>query len=293
MSNFHTPVLLQEVINYLPIVPGEKYIDATIGGGGHSREILNRGGLVLGLDIDQDAIDFVKENFKSQVSNLKLRLAHGNFRDIKSIANSQGFTNVSGILFDLGVSSYQLDSAQKGFSFNKEGPLDMRMDKNLGVTAKDLVHALSKQELTDLFLRFGEEKNGWRIAAEITKSRTQKPITTTKQLTEIIHRVVPKKYGDIDPATRVFQAFRIVVNDELDTIKQGLSQAVGLLRPTGRILIISFHSLEDRIVKQSFVDFERNRLGTILTKKPIIPSVEEITRNVRSRSAKLRVFEKN
>lgn len=299
MSEYHVSVLLQEAIEALAIKQGETYIDATLGGGGHTSEILKRGGTVLGIDADDDAIAHAKERFHEKVT-----IAKGNFRNIQEIAGKKGFTQVSGILFDLGVSSYQFDKPEKGFSFQYEAPLDMRMDTALSVTAADLINALHKEELVELFITYGEEQHAKRIVSAIVEARRTKRIETTIELAEIIARVYPRKThplipssgGEtkrrIHPATKVFQALRIAVNDELHTLKEALTASIDLLKPKGRIVIISFHSLEDRIVKNAFLEFAEKNQGKIITKKPIIPTYEEIETNKRSRSAKMRVFEK-
>jgi 16S rRNA (cytosine1402-N4)-methyltransferase len=292
MNNYHKSVLLQEAIDLLNIEPEKKYIDGTLGGGGHTGAILDKGGEVLGIDFDDDALDFVKENLKFQISNLKLKLAGGNFKDIDKIAKEQGFEKVSGIVFDLGVSSHHFDAEDRGFSIQKTGPLDMRMDRNLGVKASDLVNGLTKGELYELFNKFGEERFARTICESIISARKIKPIQTTTELADIIRRAVPGYKSDINPATRVFQALRIAVNDELNNIRESLPKAIELLESHGRLAVISFHSLEDRIIKNAFKEFEAKGLGKIVTKKPIVPTEEEIEANNRSRSAKLRVFEK-
>lgn len=298
MSDYHVSVLLQEAIEALAIKPGEKYIDATLGGGGHTAEILKRGGKVLGIDADDDAIKNAQKRFNKEIT-----IAKGNFRNIREIAEKNGFGQVSGILFDLGVSSYQFDKPEKGFSFQYEAPLDMRMDTELSVTAADLINVLNKDELAELFIKYGEEQYTKRIVSVIIEARKTKRIETTKELAELIAWVYPRKThptpskgGDakraIHPATKVFQALRIAVNDELNSLKDALADAIHLLKPGGRIVIISFHSLEDRIVKNAFLEFAEQNQGEIITKKPIIPTYEEIETNKRSRSAKMRIFEK-
>ncbi len=295
MSNYHKSVLLQEAINALSVKSGQRYIDATLGGGGHTKAILEKGGLVLGIDVDQDAIEFAQKNYESRIKNQKLRLARGNFRDIDTIAKANGFEKVAGILFDLGISSHQIDSAERGFSYIKSGPLDMRMDQGLGVKASDLVNALGKKELVDLIRGLGEEPNANKIADLLIKRRKIAPFKTTDDLTLTLATVYGfKTINDFSRATsgkRVFQALRIAVNDELGSIKDSLPKALRLLEKGGRIVIISFHSLEDRIVKRAFLEFEREGKGVVLTKKPILPTEEEILENGRSKSAKLRIFE--
>lgn len=290
MSSYHRSVLLQEVLENLQVVPGEKYIDTTLGGGGHSFAIAKAGGIVLGIDQDDDALHYVLQEMpKEQVS---VKLAKGNFSLLRQIAQSNGFASVSGILFDLGVSSHQLDVGERGFSFQKDAPLDMRMDTQTAVRAKDLVNGLHKGELAELLQKFGEEPFAKKIADHIVEARKGKPITTTRELADIVRKCYGGGKGKVHPATKVFQALRIAVNDELQSITQALPQALGLLKPTGRIAVIAFHSLEDRIIKQTFLSFEEKGWGKIITKKPIEPSEEEIAANPRSRSSKLRVFEK-
>lgn len=291
MSNFHNSVLLKEVIDYLQIQPGKRYIDATLGGGGHTKRILELGGKVLGIDVDEEAIEYVLE--KLRVSEGELRLVKGNFRNIDELARANGFGHVSGILFDLGVSSHQLDTAERGFSFAKIGRLDMRMDQGLDVTAKDLLNVLTKGELYALFIEYGEERFSKKIASHIVESRRIKSIETTRDLETIVRSSVPVRDYKTNPATRVFQALRIAVNDELDSLNNALPKSFGLLEDKGRIVVIAFHSLEDKIVKHTFATWEEQRLGTIITKKPVLPTESEIKINSRSRSAKMRVFEKN
>lgn len=290
MSNFfHTPVLLKEVIDYLRVKKGKKYIDATIGSGGHTAAILEKGGKVLGIDCDEEAINYIQEKFGNKQG---LKIIKGNFKEIKELAEENGFKQVAGIILDLGVSSYQLESKERGFSFQKEGPLDMRMDKDLKVKALDLVNGLTKGELYELFIKLGEEHNARAIADSVIWSRGMKPIKTTLELSKIIKRSV-KGFSKINVATKVFQALRIAVNDELNNLKEALPKAVDLLEKNGRLCIISFHSLEDRIIKNNFLEFQEKGMGIILTKKTIVPSLEEIKMNRRGRSAKLRIFEKN
>ncbi len=298
MDRFHVSVLLQETIDFLRIKPGKKYVDATVGGGGHGFEILRQGGVLLGIDQDLDAIEFVTRRWKveSRRWNKKeedLTLVRGNFNEIGKIARENGFEKVSGILFDLGVSSHQFDTAERGFSFAKEGPLDMRMDKDIAVSAKDLLNGLTEKELEELFIKLGEERFAKKIAHSIVLARSEKEIGTTQVLAEIVKQSVYRSAYDIHPATRVFQALRIAVNDELNALKEALPQAMDLLEDRGRVAVISFHSLEDRIVKQTFKAFAMHGSGSIVTKKPVVPTEYEVSGNPRSRSAKLRVFERN
>jgi len=273
-SSYHIPVLLKEAIDGLKVKPNGKYIDATIGGGGHAFEILKRGGVLLGIDIDQDAIDYVKEKLEI---NKDIFLERGNFRNLKSIARKCGFDKVDGILFDLGVSSHQLDTAKRGFSFRSDAPLDMRMDKESNLTAQYIVNKYSKEALYEIFSKYSEELDSRAIASAIVRARALKPIKTTGELAKFLPR-----------PTLVFQALRIAVNEELDNLIEGLHSGADILKKGGRMVVISFHSLEDRIVK---LRFDKNKLKMI-TKKPIIPNYEEIKVNPRSRSAKLRIFEK-
>lgn len=296
MNTYHISVLLQETIAQLNIRAGKRYIDGTIGGGGHTAEILKHGGIVLGLDVDQDALEFVQKDLRLKIKDLRfgtdLVLVKGNFKGIATIARENGFEKVAGILLDLGVSSHHFDEAKRGFSFQSEGPLDMRMDKELQVNAGDLVNALTRGELIELFTTYGEEPFARSIASHIVEARKEKRIETTTELAGIIRKAVPFTKKGINPATKVFQALRIAVNDELHVLIETLPKAVELLESNGRLAVISFHSLEDRIVKRSFLAFEEKGLGKVVTKKPIVPSEEEIMANSRSRSSKLRVFEK-
>lgn len=295
MEKFHEPVLLPEVIKYLKVEIGKKYIDATVGGGGHSKAILQFRGILLAIDCDPEAIKAARDYLASACPSGKhqaWRLVRGNFKDIYQIAKKEGFLNVSGILFDLGVSSHQFDKAERGFSFNAEAPLDMRMDPNLKVTAADLINGLNKGELDELFSKLGQEHYSRCIADAICRARRIKPIKTGDELAEIIVKAKRGRFDRVHPATRCFQALRIAVNDELNNLRKALPQAVRLLEGGGRLLVISFHSGEDRIVKQFFKDKKENNELKIITKKPIRPTIEEIRINPRSRSAKMRVAEK-
>ncbi len=296
MTNYHTSVLLHETIDLVDVTQGKRYIDATLGGGGHTNEILQRGGKVLSLDVDQDALDHVDKKRRAENGERRtkdnLTLARGNFKNIDKLAAENGFKKVAGVVFDLGISSHHVDEGSRGFSLQKEAPLDMRMDKTLGVTAADLVNVLTKGELLELFSTYGEEPNAYAIARRIVNVRKVKRIETTTELADIVKSASHWSGSKIHPATRVFQALRIIVNDELGVLKEALPKALQLLDSGGRIVVISFHSLEDRIVKQTFREWERTGKGIILTKKPIVPSLEEIQNNSRSRSAKLRGFEK-
>lgn len=290
MSDYHKSVLLQEVIDGLFVQSGKKYIDATLGAGGHTFAIAEKGGLVLGIDQDSDAIAYVEEKLKDQ--NAKVKVVQGNFAQLEQIAKENGFEQVAGILFDLGVSSHQLDDAKRGFSFMQEAPLDMRMNTTTGVTAKDLVNGLTKGELMQLFTKYGEEPFAKRIAEKIVTERLKTPILTTTELAHLVAMMYPRGNHKIHPATKVFQALRIAVNDELGSLEAALAQLLGLLEKNGRVAIISFHSLEDRIVKYTFRDWEEKGLGKMITNKPIEATEAEKEENRRSRSSKLRIFEK-
>lgn len=288
-DKFHIPALLKEAIDGLNVKPGSQYIDATLGGGGHTGEILKRGGIVLGIDQDPEAIGHVNLTLKTE----HLKLAHGNFAHLKEIGSQAGFNKVAGIIFDLGVSSHQLETEERGFSFNTDAPLDMRMDPNLAVTAADLVNGLTEKELYELFIKYAEEFHSRAIARALVRARTLKPITTCNELAEIVLRVKRKgRFERTHPATRIFQALRMAVNDELNNLKKALPQAVELLDKNGRLAILSFHSLEDRIVKNFFKDQRDKGILEILTQKPIVPKEEETKENPRARSAKLRMGQK-
>lgn len=278
MEGYHRSVLLGEVVEALN-VRDAWYIDCTIGDGGHSIEIIRRGGKVVGIDVDPQALKRVRQRFdEAGVDKRKYILVQGNFRDLKKLI--QTGTKFAGVLFDLGVSSLQLETPERGFSFGSEGPLDMRMDPALGVRALDLINAGGRKELYELFSRLGEEKYSRALADAVVRARQVRPLTTTTELAGLVARVAGIR-GKIHPATRVFQALRIAVNDELAALEEALPQALEVLDKNGRIVVVSFHSLEDRIVKHFFK-----------SKELIIPSKEEIKDHPRSRSAKMRVFEK-
>ena len=296
---FHRPVLLKEVIENLKIKKNGKYIDGTIGGAGHSEAILKLGGNILGIDYDPEALNYAREHLsaacpfpdESRELDASWRLVRGNFKNLGKIAKDNNFQAVDGILLDLGVSSHQLETPERGFSFNSDAPLDMRMDPDLKVTAQDLINILNKGELEKLFQKFAEEKRFRQLAEAIVDARSISPIKTGRQLAEIILKV-KHKTGKINPATQIFQALRIAVNDEINNLKEVLPEALKILKPGGRLAVISFHSGEDRIVKQFFRDQEEKGLIKKIFKKPLSPSFEEVKANPRSRSAKLRVAEK-
>ena len=292
----HITVLKNEVIEFLE---GQNqsdeplYGDFTFGGGGHSFELLknNPKCKVIGLDQDQQALNNAKEKYSEFIENGRLKLVHSNFSQVKDLFSENSF---DGICLDLGVSNHQFSEGNRGFSFREEGPLDMRMDftNDEISTAEDLVNELDADELIEIFQNYGEEKFAKRIAEKIIEGRREKRIETTKELENIIFHCYPRalRFKKTHPATRVFQALRIAVNDEMGVIKRGIAEFFHLLKPGARLAIISFHSIEDRIVKQNFVNLKDR--GKILTKKPMVPSEKEISSNPKSRSAKLRAIEK-
>lgn len=287
---YHEPVLLKKTLDYLQVGSGEKYIDCTLGDGGHTLGILKKGGLVLGLDSDEGSLKRAKQRIEKENLLENLTLIKGNFKDIGKLAGESGFSKVSGILYDLGISSTQLED-NLGLSFSIDQPLDMRLDKDLGVTAGDLVNGMSRKELEEIFRNFGEERYAKRFAKKIVEARRLDEIKTTKELANLIVESSPGyERGRLHPATRVFQALRIAVNDEIESLRRSLPWAARLLLPGGRMIVISFHSLEDKEAK-SFGRSARLRMRE-LVKKPLIPSKEEVVRNPRARSARMRVFEK-
>jgi 16S rRNA (cytosine1402-N4)-methyltransferase len=310
MSTYHIPVMPREVLESLRPQPGGRYIDATAGGGGHTALLLEHSaptGRVLALDADPAALDRVARRLPQEVRDRRLVLAQGNFVDLRALAEKAGFLEVQGILADLGLSSDQLAAGERGFAFSSDGPLDMRFDPAGPRTAADLVNTLSEEELAEGLWRYGEERRARQIARRILQARQRQPITRTRQLAELIAAGVPGHPGGIHPATRTFQALRIMVNDELRHLETMLPQAVDLLAPGGRLAVISFHSLEDRIVKH-FLQAEargcicpphlpvcvcnhRPRVR-IVTSHPLVASQEEQQQNPRARSAKLRVAER-
>jgi 16S rRNA (cytosine1402-N4)-methyltransferase len=284
----HKPVLLNEVIEYLDPKPNQKFIDCTVGEAGHSLAILNKtqpNGKVLGIDADSESLKRIqpKEN---------LVLINGNFKDLKKIAEEGNFIKVNGVLFDLGLSSWQLDESGKGFSYKKDEPLTMIFNNNQAVTAQEIINTWPEEELIKIFREYGEERFARKIVQKIVQHRGLAPIQTTSQLFEIIKKSIPFSrggHGRADRvAARIFQALRIAVNDEMENLKKGLEQAFQILNKEGRVVVISFHSLEDRIVKWFFRDLEKQGKIKILTKKPITAGEAEIITNSRSRSAKLR-----
>jgi len=310
MAEFHVPVMVEEVIKFLDPHSGETFVDCTVGGGGHAVEILKRimpGGRLLGIDRDDEALRAATENLAS-FSNSVI-LVKGNFSNLETIARDASIEAADGILFDLGVSSRQLEAAERGFSFRYDAPLDMRMDATQQLTARELVNSLSERRLAELIQRYGEERWAKRIAKFIAERRRRRPLETTFDLVDVVLAAIPAgaRSKSIHPATRTFMALRLAVNRELESLEQGLEAAIRLLRSGGRIVVLSYHSLEDRIVKETF----GRHLGRctcpsslpvcacgakkdieILTKRPVVPSDEELKANPRARSAKLRAARK-
>jgi 16S rRNA (cytosine1402-N4)-methyltransferase len=316
METQHVPVMLEEVLKYLQPEPGGHYIDGTLGGGGHSEAILERSapdGKVLGIDTDVEALARVRERLAEPVSSGRLVLAQGNFAELARVVDEAGFVSVQGIVLDLGFSSHQMDDAERGFSFSADGPLDMRFDRSQGMSAADVVNSAGEQELADLIWRYGEEKRSRQIARRIVRERSKGAITRTAQLARLAAAGVAYKHGAIHPATKTFQALRIAVNRELEALEAVLPQMLDVLsangrggKGAGRLVVISFHSLEDRLVKEFTrreakdcicppqvpvcVCGHKARLR-LLTARPVIPTAQEVIANPRARSAKLRAAE--
>lgn len=287
----HVPVLKKEVLENLNPKENQNFIDATIGNGGHAIELLKRTnprGRLLGIDQDPEQI----KNCEDRIKEFQERvvLANDNFRNLKEIAEREKFEEADGILFDLGMSSWHLEKSGKGFSFNREEPLDMRYNANEKLTAQEIVNNYPERELEKILREYGEERFAKRIASQIIKARELSPIKSTFQLVEIIKKAIPSwyQYQKIHFATRTFQAIRIETNKELDNLKLALPQVMEVLKSGSRLVVLSFHSLEDRIVKNFLKENSRKGLLKIITKKPIIPAKEEVKENPRSRSAKLR-----
>ncbi|OGM94775.1 16S rRNA (cytosine(1402)-N(4))-methyltransferase [Candidatus Wolfebacteria bacterium RIFOXYD12_FULL_48_21] len=290
----HISVLLNEVLQLLDPKPGQFFIDGTTDGGGHAAAVIERigsTGMFLGLDWDKGMVERLKDKFKTVKGTVMVE--HANYADVKDVLQRRKLPKADGLLLDLGFSSAQLED-ERGMSFQKDEPLDMRYDLTGDTpTAANVVNGLPEQELADMIYQYGEERMSRRIAKRIVEERKRKKIITTKDLADIVAAAVGKGYekGRIHPATRVFQALRIYVNHELENLEKILADCADIVKPGGRIVIISFHSLEDRIVKTRFREKEKEKIGRIVTKKPITATEEEIRQNPRSRSAKLRVFE--
>ena len=306
----HIPVLAEQTLHFLQPQPGGVYVDGTVGLGGHSERILKAmkgSGRLIALDRDEQALAHTRDRLSDHLETLELH--HENFKNLPLIISNLGISGLDGCLVDLGVSSLQFDEPDRGFSFRNDGPLDMRMDADQRLTAEDLIHRLSAEELTDLFRRFGEEPQAKRIARVIVDSRSQKPLRSTCELADLIAKAKrPRKKSRIHPATQVFQALRIAVNQELDGLNTFITATIKLLKPGARFVVISFHSLEDRIVKKTFqleagrcICFKPGELCTcprlpnieILTRKPVTPTESETDSNPRARSAKLRAVERS
>jgi 16S rRNA (cytosine1402-N4)-methyltransferase len=305
----HTQVMSKEVLDLLRCRPGGIYVDATIGLGGHAEAILERiqpGGQLIGIDRDRESLEKAQARLKAFAPSL--RLVHDNYKNLPLILNNLAGPPVDGILVDLGVSSYQLLSPERGFSFHSDVMLDMRMDRTQQWTAADLVNKLSEGELADIIFRYGEERLSRRIAAAIVQERRKTPITRCTQLAEVISRVLRVRgHQGIHPATRTFQALRIAVNEELEGLEEFFAEALGFLKPGGRMVVIAFHSLEDRIVKRGFrrlagqcvcdappelCTCPRQELAVLVTHRPMAPGPEELAANPRARSARLRALER-
>lgn len=289
----HKPVMVDEVLDYLNLQSGQTILDCTIGGGGHAIRILDKikpDGFLIGVDKDLEILQTTKQ-FLSKTTG-KFKLYHADYSDIDEVLRQAKVDKVNGVLLDLGVSSLQFDQEDRGFSFAKEAPLDMRMDRSRGITAQNLIQRLSETQLAELLWKYGEERWSRRIARAVLKEEERVGITSTRQLAAIVERVVPRGKSKIHPATRVFQALRIEVNKELENLEIFLDKIYHYLAVGARIVIISFHSLEDRIVKNKFIEMVKQNVFRILTKKPITPCEAEIRENIRSRSAKLRAAER-
>lgn len=288
----HIPVMCREVVEYLKLRPGLTIVDATIGTAGHAMEILEKitpGGRLIGIDRDADSLLIAGERLKG--FNQDVDLVHADFRSIDKILPGLNLKKIDGILFDLGASSYQLDSQERGFSFRYDAPLDMRMDKTSYILAYDLVNNLTEKEISDILWSFGQERWHNRIAKYLVRERARHPISTTNQLKEIVLRAMPYKssgYQRIHPATRTFQALRIAVNRELEALSEALEHIPEFLKKGAVVCVISFHSLEDRLVKHNFRENAHRGTYRLITKKPLTPTDEEIKENPRARSAKMR-----
>ena len=294
-KNLHTSVMLNEVMEFLAPEVNGVYVDGTLGLGGHSTAILNRigkQGRLIGFDRDTQSIKLAETNLKP--FSEQCTFIHDDFKNIDQNLKEIGISNVDGILLDLGISSFQLDNPSRGFSFREDGPLDMRMDQRGKLSAFDLINSLSEKELSLILKDYGQERWHQRIARSLVMQRALGPIGTTEELKNIVTKSMPygRKRTRIHPCTRTFQAFRIAVNRELDSLEEGIKKCASCLKKNGRLVVISFHSLEDRIVKKTFKDWSKSGTFTELVKKPLLPTEEEIKLNSRARSARLRAVEK-
>jgi 16S rRNA (cytosine1402-N4)-methyltransferase len=293
MAPAHEPVMVAEVVTLLAPERGGVFVDCTVGLGGHSRALLNAGASqVLGLDRDEEALRIASEALAAFGD--RVELVHADFRDLNHVLDDRGIARVAGALADLGVSSMQLDGEGRGFSFRRDEPLDMRMDRSAGPTAADLVAKAGEEDLANIIFQYGEERYSRRIARAIVAARRTAPVRTTAQLADIVRRAIPRRgYQRIDPATRTFQALRITVNRELEGLETFLIDASRRLLRGARLVVISFHSLEDRMVKHVFRALERGEAALrVLTKRPLEPGEDETAQNPRARSAKLRAIER-
>lgn len=294
----HIPVLLKEVVDTLDLKNGMTVVDGTLGGGGHAREIIQKimpDGFFIGIDLDEKFLKITLKDILKKFPKYKdrMKIFHGNYANIKEFIKELKIEKVDRILVDLGFSSWHISDSGKGFSFNSEEILDMRYDASLGVPAYQVLNSYSAREIEDILMRYGEEMSAHKIAKAILESRKQEKIITADQLREVVGNAKGGRKGKIDPSTKTFQALRIYVNQELDNLQDLLDVSTKILNKNGRIAIISFHSMEDRIVKHYFKNLEFKGGGKVLTKKPIMADEKEIKENPRSRSAKLRVFEFN
>jgi len=295
ISGIHIPVMLNEVVEHLQLRHDSIIVDGTLGFGGHALEIVKHigpHGRLIGIDRDKEALAGAKQRLSRYIDQCEF--VHENYSNVDKVLDSLGIEKVDGIILDLGVSSFQLDNPSRGFSIKGDGPLDMRMNQNSDLSAFDLVNSLSENEISLILKNFGEERWHYRIAKSIVWQRAGKPIETTEELRRAVLKAIPKSRNrqKIHPATRTFQAFRIAVNKELDAIEVVLVKSINYLRPKGRIAVIAFHSLEDRIVKNKFRDFKKSGELQLVVKKPIRASMQESESNMRSRSARLRIAER-
>jgi len=291
-TKLHIPVMCREIIDYLQLGQGKTVLDCTVGSGGHAERLLQQlgpKGKLIGIDQDQDALATTKNRLR-KFNNCTL--VQGNFRKMDEILSNLNIPKVDGMIFDLGLSSLQLGATERGFSFNLDAPLDMRMDKELRLSAFDLVNFLPEISLSDILRKYGQERWHNRIARAIVRERKKTALISTRQLVDLIKRAMPSRYTKIHPATRTFQALRIAVNDELGALQEALDKCIHCMKAGARICVISFHSLEDRIVKHQFRKLAKEEKVSIITKKPLRPSLEEVSSNPRARSAKLRVAER-
>ncbi|MDD5247016.1 MAG: 16S rRNA (cytosine(1402)-N(4))-methyltransferase RsmH [Candidatus Omnitrophica bacterium] len=294
-EKFHIPVMLKEVVEYLNLSPGKTVVDATVGTGGHSLEIIKRispGGKLIAIDRDNESLAIAKERLRKYSDACEF--IYANFVDMDKVLAGSQAGKIDGVLFDLGISSVQLDNPERGFSFQNEGPLDMRVDREGYISAYDLINNLNEDEISGLLRDFGQERWHNRIARSLVRERQKHPISTTSELCDVVVRALPPRYRHyrIHPATRTFQAVRIAVNRELENLQKAMDNTVSTLKKNGRICVISFHSLEDRVVKFSFRNFAASGLIKIITPKPLTPDLAERADNPSSRSAKLRVAER-